>query len=105
MLLSWSVLLIGIVPLLSRVTTHIRDVEENTTILLGIVQSQGLDVKRAVQRLGVVEEHLNTLEQHMESRFEALEQSVNVRFETQDKKLDQILLLLNTSTSKPDQEV
>jgi len=41
----------------------------------------------------VVEEHLNTLEQHMESRFEA-----------QDKKLDQILLLLNPPTPKPDQE-
>jgi hypothetical protein len=71
--------------------THIRDVEENTTILLGIVQSQGLDVKRAVQRLGVVEEHLSTLEQHMESRFE-----------TVNSRLDAHTALLNEHTGRFD---
>jgi predicted nuclease with TOPRIM domain len=51
-----------------------------------------------------VSSRFDTLEQNVNSRFGTLEQSVNSRFETQDKKLDQILLLLNTYISKPDKE-
>ncbi len=43
----------------------------------------------------------------MNNRFEAVNnrfEAVNNRFESQDKKLDQILLLLNTLTPKPGQE-
>jgi hypothetical protein len=37
-------------------------------------------------------------------RLDTIDQSVNSRFEAQDKKLDQVLLLLNTLTAKPGQE-
>jgi hypothetical protein len=40
----------------------------------------------------------------LEKRFDTLEQIVNSRFEEHGKKLDQILLLLNTFTPKPDRE-
>ena len=72
---------------------HIRETEENTTILLGVIRDQGPDIKRMVQHLETIDERLDTLERDMESRFEV-----------QDKKLDQILLLLNTLTPKPGQE-
>ena len=71
---------------------HIRETEENTTILLGVIREQGRDIKRMVQHLETIDDRLDTLEQHMESRFETLE-----------KKFDQMLHLLTTLTAKPDQ--
>ena len=72
---------------------HIRETEENTTILLGVIRDQGRDIKRMVQHLETIDDRLDTLERDMESRFEE-----------HGKKLDQILLLLNTLTPKPGQE-
>src|SRR6266581_1887535 len=91
--------------------------EENLTILLGIASRQERDIK-SIQvgvmslerrfdalegrlygmdhRLSALERRFDTLEQSVSSRFESLEQGVNSRFQEQDKKLDQILLLLNT---------
>ncbi len=86
---------------------HIRETEENTTILLGVLRDQGRDIRRLVEQLETIDERLNTLEprldtleRHMESRFETLES----RFEAQEKKLDQMLHLLTTLTAKPGQE-
>jgi hypothetical protein len=73
--------------------THIRKVDENTTIMLVIIRDQGRDIKRIVQHLETIDERLITLEQRLESRFE-----------TSEKKLDQVLHLLTTLTTKPDQE-
>ncbi len=72
---------------------HIRETEENTTILLGVIRDQGRDIKRMVQHLETIDDRLDTLERDMESRFDE-----------HGKKLDQILLLLNTLTPKPGQE-
>jgi len=97
---------------------HIRETEENTTILLGVIREQGRDIKRMVQhletiddrldtldqRLDTLERHMDTLERHMESRFETMEKKFESRFEAQDKKLDQMLHLLTTLTAKPGQE-
>jgi hypothetical protein len=73
--------------------THIREVDENTTIMLGVIRDQGRDIKRIVQRLETIDERLNTLELRIENRFE-----------TSEKKLDQVLQLLTTLTTHPDQE-
>lgn len=93
---------------------HIRETEENTTILLGVLRDQGRDIRRIVQHLETIDERLNTLEprldtleRYIESRFETLESrfgTVESRFETQEKKLDQVLHLLTTLTAKPDWE-
>src|SRR6266516_4221148 len=72
---------------------HIREVDENTTIMLGVIRDQGRDIKRIVQRLETIDERLHTLEQRIESRFE-----------TSEKKLDQVLHLLTTLTTEPGQE-
>ncbi len=93
---------------------HIRETEENTTILLGVIRDQGRDIKRMVQhletiddRLDTLDQRLDTLERDMESRFGTLGSrfgTLESHFEVQDKKLDQMLHLLTTLTAKPGQE-
>src|SRR6266852_7477313 len=88
--------------------------EENITILLGIASGKEREIKSIQigvmsldRRFDALEGRLYGMDHRLstlEKRFDTLEQSVNSRFETQDKKLDQILLLLNTLTPKPDQE-
>src|SRR5207248_9702055 len=85
--------------------THIREVDENTTIMLGVIRDQGRDIKRIVHHLETIDERLNTLEQRfntLEQGFNALEQRIESRFEISEKKLDQVLQLLTTLTSKPE---
>ncbi len=88
--------------------------EENITILLGIASGKEREIKSIQigvmsldRRFDALEGRLYGMDHRLstlEKRFDTLEQSVNSRFETQDKKLDQILFLLNTFTPKPDQE-
>ena len=88
--------------------------EENITILLGIASGEEREIKSIQVGVMSLDRRFDALEGRLygmdhrlstlERRFDTLEQSVNSRFETQDKKLDQILLLLNTITHKPDQE-
>ncbi len=46
---------------------HIREVDENTTIMLGVIRDQGRDIKRIVQRLETIDERLHTLEQRFDT--------------------------------------
>ena len=55
--------------------THIRETEENTTILLGVIREQRRDIKRIFQRLETIVERLNILE------------TIDERLETTDKRL------------------
>ena len=100
------------VPVLRK---GIQDLNHNATILLGITSEQGKDIREIKVSLTVLTERLGSFEQNVNSRFETLEQNVNNRFETleqignsrfemQDKKFDQILLLLNMLIPKSDQE-
>ena len=75
---------------------NVRDAHHQITILSGVIASQGKDIKDIKNRLDEFDQRFASLE----SRFETLEQSVSSRFEAQDKKLDQITLLLNTLISK-----
>ncbi|HXZ04823.1 MAG TPA: hypothetical protein VEH81_08315 [Ktedonobacteraceae bacterium] len=98
--------------------------EENLTILPGIASGQERDIK-SIQvgvmslerrfdalegrlygmdhRLSALERRFDNLEQSVSSRFDKLEQSVSDHFEGQDKKLDQMLHLLNSVIPKPEQ--
>ena len=88
--------------------------EENITILLGIASGQERDIKSIQLGVMSLDRRFDALEGRLygmdhrlstlERRFDTLDQSVNSRFEAQDKKLDQILLLLNTYIPRPDQE-
>lgn len=82
----------------------IRDIYHNETILLGLVSEQGKDIREMKISLGVLNERLDAFEQSVDNRFGTLEQGMNDRFEAQDQKLDQVLLLLNTLVPKSEQD-
>src|SRR6185312_14302503 len=86
----------------------IWDINHHETMLLGMVMKQDENIREVKSSLAALSEHLNTFEQSVNGRFEALdgrvgaleqsvngrferlEQSMNSRFEGQDKKFDQI---------------
>ena len=106
----------------------ISDLNQYVTIMTGIMSRQEWDIREIKTNLRSIDGRLNSFENRfsslesrfgsfegrfssLEGRFEAqehrienFEQSVNNRVEAQDKKLDQILLLLTTLTPKSDQE-
>ncbi|MEO8971122.1 MAG: hypothetical protein ABI406_05910 [Ktedonobacteraceae bacterium] len=101
----------------AKYSEAISDLNHHVTILTGIMSRQEWDIRemksslRAIDgrlnsvdgRLNSVDGRLNALEGNLnsvDSRLGSLEQSVNNRFGEQGKKLDQILLILNTLTSK-----
>ena len=40
---------------------YIRETEENTTIMLGVIRSQGQDIRRIFERLETIDENVNQL--------------------------------------------
>ena len=96
---------------------HIRETEENTTILLGVIREYGRDIKRTFQRLEIIDGRLDSLGSDLgtvEGRLGALEghldtidgrlNGIGGHLEAQGKKLDQILLLLTAPSTRPIQE-
>ncbi|TMB80764.1 MAG: hypothetical protein E6J48_09975 [Chloroflexi bacterium] len=105
----------------------INDLNHHVTILIGIIQKQEWDIReiknslRAIDgrlesfdsRLGSFDSRLSSFDgrlgsfdsrlSSLDGRLSSFEQSVNSRFEMQDKKLDQIMGLLTTLTTKLDQ--
>jgi uncharacterized coiled-coil protein SlyX len=78
----------------------VSDLNHHVTILTGMMSRQEWDIREIKSSLRSIDGRLGTFEQSVNGRFEALES----RFEVQEKKLDQVLLLLNTFTPKPEQE-
>ena len=44
---------------------HIQEMDENFTIMVGVIRHQGQDIKRIFQRLETVDESLNTIKSHL----------------------------------------
>lgn len=57
---------------------HIRETEENTTILLGVIRDQGRDIKRVVERLDTIDARLSYMEDQF-SEFKALLTDISAR--------------------------
>ena len=74
----------------------VSDLNHHVTMLIGIAQRQGWDIREMKGSLRLIDSRLGSLEGHFETQDKKLE--------AQDKKLDQILLLLNTLTSRPGQD-
>ena len=51
---------------------HIRATDENTTILLGVIRSQGQDIKRIFARLESMDLHLDRLETRLDEHTRTL---------------------------------
>ncbi len=45
-----------------QAAAHIRETEENTTILLGVIRSQGQDIRHIVERLDIIDTRLDRVE-------------------------------------------
>lgn len=90
---------------LKRFSEDMKDLKHHVTMLIGLTSKEELDYRdtkislRAIEenvqlwdrRLDKIEEHLGSLQSGFETH--------NKKLDAQDKKLDQILLLLNTSTA------
>jgi seryl-tRNA synthetase len=44
-----------------KTTTAIQETEENTTIMLGVIRSQGQDIRKIFQRFEKMDENINQL--------------------------------------------
>jgi seryl-tRNA synthetase len=50
-----------IVALEQKTATAIQDIEENTTIMLGVIRSQGQDIRKIFHSLETMDENINQL--------------------------------------------
>jgi ABC-type transporter Mla subunit MlaD len=54
-----------------QAAAHIRETEENTTILLSVIRSQGQDIRHMVERLDTIDTRLDRVETRLD-RVETL---------------------------------
>jgi chromosome segregation ATPase len=74
-----------------QAAAHIRETEENTTILLGVIRSQGQDIKRIVQHIETIDERLETIDERLET--------IDERLKTIGGNVDQLKTTLNEHTT------
>ncbi len=67
-----------------------QEIEENTTIMLGIMRSQGQDIRKIFKHLEAVDEQLGAMDQHLETIDKHLER-LETTFEEHTSLLTQIL--------------
>jgi hypothetical protein len=60
-----------ITALEQKTTSHIQEMDENFTIMVGVIRHQGQDIKRIFHRLESVDENLHTIKQQ-HSHFETI---------------------------------
>lgn len=83
-----------------KTAASIQEIDENTTIMLGVIRHQGQDIKRIFQRLETMDESLNTLNQRLETvdgSLNTLKQHLNqidTKFDEHTTLLTQILARL-----------
>ena len=83
-----------------KTAASIQEIDENTTIMLGVIRHQGQDIKRIFQRLETMDESLNTLKQRLETvdgSLNTLKQHLNqieTKFDEHTTLLTQILARL-----------
>ena len=49
-----------------KTAAHIQEIDENTTIMLGVIRHQGQDIRKIFQHLGTMDERLNTIDQRLD---------------------------------------
>ena len=68
---------------------NIQEIEENTTIMLGVIRSQGRDIRKIFERLETIDQRLDRLET-IDQRLDRLE----TKFDEHTGLLTQILTRL-----------
>src|SRR3989442_12278908 len=79
----------------------VHDLNHHVTILIGVASREEWDIRELKSSFRAIDGRMGSLEGRMGS-LEGRMGSLEGRFETQEKKLDQVLLLLNTFTPKPE---
>ena len=77
-----------------KTATHIQEMDENFTIMVGVIRHQGQDIKKIFQRLETMDESLYTLNQRLETVDKHLE-TIEQRFNQLDTKSDEHTSLLS----------
>jgi chromosome segregation ATPase len=75
-----------ITALEQKTAAHIQEMDENFTIMVGVIRHQGQDIKRIFQRLDTIDESLSTVNQRLKTIDESLS-TVNQRLKTIDESL------------------
>jgi hypothetical protein len=86
-----------------KTAESIHDLQANTTILLGVAQSQGRDIKRIFQRLDTVDGRLSVMDGRlniidgrlnvMDGRLDTVEQHlshIDIRLDKMDARFDKM---------------
>ena len=55
-----------------KTAAHIQEMDENFTIMVGVIRHQGQDIKRIFQRLETIDESLHIFNQRLETVDESL---------------------------------
>jgi uncharacterized protein YdcH (DUF465 family) len=61
-----------IAALEQKTAAHIQEMDENFTIMVGVIRHQGQDIKRIFQRLETIDESLHTVNQRLDTVDESL---------------------------------
>ena len=80
-----------ITALEQKTSAHIQEMDENFTIMVGVIRHQGQDIKRISQRLDAVDESLHTVNQ----RLDAVDESLH----TLKQQNSQFEIILNDHTT------
>jgi predicted nucleic acid-binding Zn-ribbon protein len=83
-----------ITALEQKTAAHIQEMDENFTIMVGVIRHQGQDIKRIFQRLETIDESLLTLNQRLETVDESL-LSLKHHFNQFETKFDEHTSLLS----------
>lgn len=82
-----------------KTAAHMQEIDENTTIMLGVMRHQGQDIKRIFERLEMIDESLSTLGRHQAQDIKRISQ----RLETMDESLSTLGRQLNQLQTKFDE--
>ena len=82
-----------ITALEQKTAAHIQEMDENFTIMVGVIRHQGQDIKRIFQRLETMDESLHTINHRLETVDESLH-TLKHQFNQLDTKIDEHTSLL-----------
>jgi len=83
-----------ITALEQKTAAHIQEMDENFTIMVGVIRHQGQDIKRISQRLDTIDTSMSTFNQRLDT-VDANLHSVNQRFDTIEITLNDHTTLLS----------
>jgi chromosome segregation ATPase len=94
-----------ITALEQKTAAHIQEMDENFTIMVGVIRHQGQDIKRISQRLDTMDESLHSVNQRLEtidtsmSTFKQHLETVDESLHSLKQQNSQFEIILNDHTT------